>query len=167
MTQYPEPSAETADPATLFARYLTFYRETVVRKLRSLSEEELRTSRLPSGWTPIELLNHLLHMERRWFLWGHLGEHVEAPWGDERDGRWQVADDVALETLVDRLRDVGARTTRLLGERSLAEQSALGGRFDDDPPTLAWVCFHVLQEYARHTGHLDVAVELGGGDVGE
>jgi hypothetical protein len=32
---------------------------------------------------------------------------------------------------------------------------------------LAWICFHVLQEYARHAGHLDVAVELAGGEVGE
>ena len=30
-----------------------------------------------------------------------------------------------------------------------------------------WICFHVLQEYARHAGHLDIAVELAGGDVGE
>jgi hypothetical protein len=32
---------------------------------------------------------------------------------------------------------------------------------------LAWICFNVLQEYARHAGHLDVAVELAGGAVGE
>ncbi|MGH3314739.1 MAG: DUF664 domain-containing protein [Nocardioidaceae bacterium] len=25
---------------------------------------------------------------------------------------------------------------------------------------MEWICFHVLQEYARHAGHLDVAVEL-------
>jgi len=167
VTEFPEPSAETADPAVLFSRYLTFYRETVVRKLRSLSEEDLRTSRLPSGWTPIGLLTHLVHMERRWFVWGHLGEHVDAPWGDEQDGAWHVADDVHLETLVDSLREVAGRTTRLLAERPLDEQSVPGGRFDDDPPTLAWICFHVLQEYARHAGHLDVVVELAGGDVGE
>ena len=36
-----------------------------------------------------------------------------------------------------------------------------GGRFADDPPTLEWICFHVLAEYARHAGHLDIVVELG------
>jgi uncharacterized damage-inducible protein DinB len=167
VTEFPEPSSDTADPAALFARYLTFYRETVARKVRSLSEEELRTSRLPSGWTPIELVSHLVHMERRWFVWGHLGEHLETPWGDAQDGRWHVPDDVSLETLLDQLRAVGARTTLLLAERPLAERSVPGGRFDDDPPTLAWICFHVLQEYARHAGHLDVVVELAGGHVGE
>ena len=38
VTEFPEPSAETADAAVLFSRYLRFYRETVVRKLRSFSE---------------------------------------------------------------------------------------------------------------------------------
>jgi hypothetical protein len=106
-------------------------------------------------------------MEQRWFVWGHLAEPVAAPWGDEQDGRWHVPEDVGLDALLEELRDVGARTSRLLAERPLDERSMVGGRFDDDPPTLAWICFHVLQEYARHAGHLDVAVELAGGEVGE
>ena len=106
-------------------------------------------------------------MERRWFDWGHRGEQVDDPWGDERDGRWHVPDDIDLETLLERLRSVGERTTLLLAERPMDEQAVPGGRFDEDPPTLAWICFHVLQEYARHAGHLDVAVELAGGEVGE
>ena len=170
MTAFPEPAPGTADPATLFSRYLEFYRETVVRKLRSLPVDELRTSRLPSGWTPIELLAHLVHMERRWFVWGHLGEHVDDPWGDQSgssSGRWHVPDELDLDTLVAQLRAVGERTTELLAEQSLEGQAAVGGRFESDPPTLAWTCFHVLQEYARHAGHLDVAVELAGGEVGE
>ena len=40
--------------------------------------------------------------------------------------------------------------------------AAPGGRFAADPPTLEWICFHVLAEYARHAGHLDIVVELGG-----
>ena len=37
----------------------------------------------------------------------------------------------------------------------------------DDRPTLNWILFHVLQEYARHAGHLDVARELVDGATGE
>jgi Protein of unknown function (DUF664) len=45
----------------------------------------------------------------------------------------------------------------------------VGGRFADGDrrPTLAWVLFHVLQEYARHAGHLDIARELLDGTTGE
>jgi uncharacterized damage-inducible protein DinB len=167
LTSFPEPTGETADPAVLFTRYLDFYRETVVRKVASLPEPELRASRLPSGWSPLELLSHLAHMERRWMVWGFLGEDVGEPWGDTRDDRWQVAEEVTLEDLVSMLRTVGGRTSQLLVTHSLDEVAQPGGRFDDAPPTLMWICFHVLQEYARHAGHLDVAVELAGGAVGE
>ncbi len=164
---FPEPSGATADSAVLFSRYLEFYRETVLRKLASLPTSELRVSRLPSGWTPVELLTHLAHMERRWIVWGFLGEDVGDPWGDQRDDRWHVPEDRLYADLVAMLREVGRRTSDVLATRSLEERGEPGGRFDDEPPTLAWICFHVLQEYARHAGHLDVAVELAGGPTGE
>ncbi len=34
--------------------------------LTGLTESELRASRLPSGWTPLELVKHLACMEQRW-----------------------------------------------------------------------------------------------------
>ncbi|GAA1988796.1 DinB family protein [Isoptericola halotolerans] len=141
------------------------------RKLDGLTEAELRTSRLPSGWTPMELLIHLVHMERRWFVWGFLGEQVPDPWGDHADGvpdgPWQVPDGVTAAELVAALHAGGRRTQAVLADHDLAERGAVGGRFTADPPTLTWICFHVLQEYARHAGHLDVARELADGDLGE
>ncbi len=62
---------------------------------------------------------------------------------------------------------MGERTRAVLASTPLERTAAVGGRFDEDPPTLAWICFHVLQEYARHVGHLDVVVELAGGPTGE
>jgi hypothetical protein len=164
---FPEPSGETGDPAVLFERYLGFYRETVIAKVSALSDVEARTSRLPSGWTPIELLQHLGFMERRWFVWGFLGEKVEDPWGDARDDRWHVPAGDTVQQTASMLREVGQRTSAVLAGRRLDDIGVPGGRFEAEPPTLAWICFHVLQEYARHAGHLDIAVELAGGELGE
>jgi hypothetical protein len=112
-------------------------------------------------------------MEQRWFVWGFLGESVAEPWGDWNvedpsvegvvEGEtafWRVADDVTAEDLAGRLREVGRRTREILGAHALDERARLGGRFSVDPPTLEWLCFHVLAEYARHAGQLDVVVEL-------
>jgi uncharacterized damage-inducible protein DinB len=151
----------------MFSDYLDWYRETAIAKVTSVSEHEQRSSRLPSGWTPLELLNHLAHMEQRWFVWGFLGEQVEAPWGDRAGERWHVPGSTPVEDLVGFLRSVGERTRAVLSSTPLEQIGAVGGRFEEDPPTLAWICFHVLQEYARHTGHLDVVVELAGGPTGE
>ena len=156
-----------SDPATLFVGYLDFYREKSIEKVLALSAEAQRTSSLPSGWTPLELLNHLAHMERRWFVWGFLAEQVDAPLGDEVDGRWVVPPGRDVGEIVTLLRATGDRTREVLADHALDEVAAVGGRFHQDPPTLAWICFHVLQEYARHVGHLDIAIELAGGPTGE
>jgi uncharacterized damage-inducible protein DinB len=167
LTSLDEPAADTADPAELFASYLTFYRQAAIDKVTALSPEDRRVSRVDSGWTPVELLNHLAFMERRWFVWGFLGEAVEQPWGDSAERRWHLDESVAAEEVAERLQKVGARTTEILRTRSLDETGSTGGRFGEHPPSLAWICFHVLQEYARHVGHLDIVVELAGGPTGE
>jgi hypothetical protein len=162
-----EPEPTTADPGTLFSAYLHWYRETAIAKVTALDDAAQRTSLVPTGWTPLELLVHLSFMEQRWFVWGFLGEQVAEPWGEDRDGRWHVPETVRTEDVVRRLRSVGDRTREVLARHRLDEVAALGGRFTEDPPTLSWICFHVLQESARHVGHLDVVVELAGGPTGE
>jgi uncharacterized damage-inducible protein DinB len=162
-----EPRPDTGDPVALFGAYLRFYRETAIAKVDALSPEDQRTSRLPSGWTPLELLLHLAHMERRWFLWNFEGEEIEAPWGDRRDGRWYVAPDVAADDVATALRQAGEHTEAVLASRELDEWSQPPADYPGPQAPLGWICFHVLQEYARHVGHLDIAVELAGGPTGE
>ena len=173
-----EPRQGGPAGAERWAGYLDWLREEAIVTVLGLDPAEHRVTRLPSGWSPLELLSHLLHMEQRWFVWGFLGEPVDEPWGDwnvpepwlgddsdatSPTARWVVADDVTAPDLADRLRAMGQRTRAVLEEHPMDARAALGGRFGDDPPTLGWICFHVLVEYARHAGHLDVAVELSRG----
>ena len=150
--------------------YLDWVRAELAGGVLGLSDDEQRTPRVPSAWTPLELLSHVLHMEQRWFVWGFLGEHVAEPWGDwtvdepwdaELGGRWRVPEDVEAEELIAALWAIGERTRAVLRDHPLDAPAAESGRFLSDPPTLEWICFHVLAEYARHAGHLDIAVELG------
>jgi uncharacterized damage-inducible protein DinB len=153
-----------------FLDYLDFYRSAIAFKLDGLSDDDLRASSVPSGWSPLELLRHVVFMERRWFRWRFLGEDVDEPQGDDGpDGRWALRDDDTLDSLLAALAAGGRRTRAIveaadLAERARGSQAALGG---SPPPTLEWVLFHVLQEYARHAGHLDIVRELIDGRVGE
>jgi hypothetical protein len=66
--------------------------------------------------------------------------------------------------------DEAARRTREIVEaHELDEVSRLTGRFRDaeSAPQLHWILLHLLQEYARHVGHLDIARELVDGTTGE
>ena len=166
-----EPQPGLGAEAAHHAAYLAFYRETCIEKCEALPEESLRTPWVPTDWTPLELLQHLAFMERRWFVWGFLGEQLPDPWGDsggDPEGRWQVEGDRKLAAVVALLREQAARTSAVLAEHSLDAIASPHGRFRGaEPPELRWICFHVLQEYARHAGHLDIAVELAGGPTGE
>jgi uncharacterized damage-inducible protein DinB len=167
-----EPPVRLADPAELLAGFLDGARDGVLRKLDGVPEAELRRSRLPSGWTALELLKHLTYMERRWLCWGFLAEPVEDPWGDsggDPDGRWTVRDDETLDRLVDTFRDQCRRSRQVVADANLSDRARVGGRFrtPDEAPTLGWILLHVLQEHERHLGHLDVVRELTDGAVGE
>jgi uncharacterized damage-inducible protein DinB len=170
-----EPGKSAPAGARRWADYLEWLREDIIASVSSLSATEQREMRVPSGWSPLELLNHVLHMEQRWFVWGFLGEPVDNPWGDwnvpepwtsdasdetRPSARWEVPDDVTAEALAARLRALGERTRSVLIENELDAHGASGGRFEEDPPTLEWICFHVMVEYARHAGHLDVSTEV-------
>ncbi|WP_433826438.1 DinB family protein [Actinoplanes sp. CA-015351] len=166
--EFPSPSTPAGSRAEVFVRYLDYYRETLLAKVAELPVPELRTSRLPSGWTPLGLVKHLRHVERRWIVWGFEGVAVEDPWADRRDGRWHVLADETLESLTAELRDQGAHTGSVALRHDLNEVGRPGPRWDGaTPATLERILFHLVQEYARHTGHIDIITEVSGGPVGE
>ncbi len=128
----------------------------------------LRESHLPSGWTPLQLLKHLTFVELRWLVWGFEGHEVANPWGDLAVDRWHVPADESLEQLATALRSQGEHSRKVIVTNDLAHVGRPGPRWDGaDPPTLERILFHLLQEYARHVGHLDIVVELIDGSVGE
>jgi uncharacterized damage-inducible protein DinB len=165
---FPEPTAPAASRTEVFVRYLDFFRDRVAAKLRSLSDAELRSSRLPSGWTPLQLLKHLTYVEMRWLEWGFAGREVEDPWGDRLDGRWYVAPEESLDDLLDKQAEQAARSTAIIEGHDLGEAGQPGDRWDGEPPaTLERILLHLMQEYARHLGQLDIVTELAGGATGE
>ena len=165
---FPEPATPVATRAEVFLGYLDYFRSQLVSRLEALPRAELRRSRLPSGWTPAELLKHLTYVELRWLEWGFEGRDVGDPWADGRDGRWYVAASETLEELVGALRAQATRSRAVVESHDLADIGQPGERWEGaDPPSLERILFHLLQEYARHVGHLDIVSELAGGQTGE
>ncbi|MGN6330535.1 MAG: DinB family protein [Motilibacteraceae bacterium] len=165
---FPEPTGAAASRSEVLVRYLDYFRDTVLTKVQGLSEDQLRGSRLPSGWSPLELLHHLTHVERRWLVWGFEGQDVDDPWADWEDGRWHVPSGSTAAQVVGALREQGERTREVVARHDLDDVGVPGERWDGAPPaTLERVLLHLLQEYARHAGHLDVVRELIDGSVGE
>lgn len=165
-----EPDFGVADPHALLLGHLDYCRGTLLRKLDGLSEEELRRSRVPSGWSPLELVRHLTYVERRWLVWGFEAEQVPDPWGDaDEDDRWRVPEGMTSEEVVGAFREQCERSRAIVRAARPQDRARVGGRSpaEERAPALAWILFHLLQEYARHVGQLDVVRELADGETGE
>ena len=168
---FPEPTVPVASRADVLAGYLEYFRSRVIEKIEGMTGHELRRSRLPSGWTPIELLKHLTYDELRWLEWRFEGRDVADPWGDNRNGRdscWYVADEETFGDLVAAMNAQAVRSRAIIETNDLSQLGRPGPGWDGaEPPTLERVLLHLIQEYARHLGHLDVVAELADGQVGE
>ncbi|GAA2412238.1 hypothetical protein GCM10010420_46830 [Streptomyces glaucosporus] len=70
---------------------------------------------------------------------------------------------------MERFRAQRARSRGIAASAGPADRAAVGGRFatEEEAPALSRILFHVLQEYARHAGHLDIAREPADGTAGE
>lgn len=168
MPAFPSPTTPAASTSEVYLRYLDHFRAVLVGKLDGLPVEELRSSRLPSGWTPLELLKHVTHVESRWLEWGFEGRDVGDPWADQQAGRWHVTAEESLAELVAALEAQALRSRAVVEGHALDETGRPGERWDGAPPaTLERILLHLVQEYARHVGHLDVVRELVDGHVGE
>jgi uncharacterized protein DUF664 len=165
---FPEPTAPAGSRTDVLVRYLDYYRAMVLAKVDGLTEAQLRGSILPSGWSPLELVKHLTFVELRWLEWGFEGTPVADPWADHDGERWHVGEDEATADLLAALQARGRVTASIARRHPLDEVGAPGQRWDGAPPaTLERCLLHVLQEYARHLGHLDVVRELLDGVTGE
>jgi hypothetical protein len=164
----PDPSEPIAGTSEVFLRYLGYFRAALAARLRALPEAALTSSRVPSGWTPLELLKHLTYVELRWLDWGFEGQDVGDPWGDRKDDRWHVAPGETLDSLLADHQRRAVRSDQIIIGHALGDIGQPGERWDGNPPAmLERVLFHLLQEYARHLGHLDIVAELAGGTTGE
>ncbi|MBE8475976.1 DinB family protein [Streptomyces justiciae] len=163
------PAVDVCDAHELLLGYLQWYREALLRKLEGLSDDQLRTPVEPLGWSPLGLVQHLGWVERRWMRWGFGAQDVVAypPGGDVEE--WTVAPGTSTAQVIAAYQAEAAVANSLASTAMLGDKARLGGRFrtPEQAPSLGRILFHLLQEYARHVGHLDIARELIDGRTGE
>ncbi|MGH3342836.1 MAG: DinB family protein [Carbonactinosporaceae bacterium] len=166
------PGVGVCDVRELVLGYLDWYREALLRKTAGLSDAQLRTPVDPLGWSPLGMIKHLGWVERRWMRWGFAAEKVlvyppsDVP-SDEVE--WGVDADESTESVLSAYVDEVRRSRSIAAAADLSESAQIGGRFTtvEQAPSLGRILFHLLQEYARHVGQLDVARELIDGETGE
>jgi len=157
----PSPMDHFEGRSALYVAYLDAFRAQLADAVAAMDPAEAAGSRLASGWTPLGLAVHLTYVERRWLVWGFCGEEVAAPWADRRGDAFVAPPAEERRAILDALAAQGRRSAKVLAGHALDETGQPGERWEGEtPPTLERVALHLVQEYARHLGHLDVVVEL-------
>lgn len=158
-TDQPPPyPAYDADERTMVDGWLDFHRAAVVRKVLGLAEEDARRSLVPSLSTVAGLVKHLLWVERSWFQEIVAGRPVDVPWDEEdEDGEFRVTPEETLSGLVAAYELECARSREVSGALGLDDLAARQRRGKD--VSLRWVLTHMVEETARHNGHLDILRE--------
>jgi uncharacterized damage-inducible protein DinB len=131
----------------------TAQRSVVLAIVEGLDHEQLHTSVTPSGWTPGSMLRHLAEAEAYWC------QHVLS--GTQQPSN---SPDAAAEVYREQIR---------------TSDSILATLGLDDPPlgttapahaelaqSVRTVVLHLIEETARHAGHLDIARERIDGTAG-
>jgi hypothetical protein len=139
-------------------------RNHVLAVLRGLSEEDLRRSLVPSGWSPAGLVQHLaLDVEKFWFRAVIVGEQDVIDGLPTGDDAWdEVAPDVPAVSVFDVYRREIDHANAILAAVSLDAAPAWWPDFFGDwrLHDIRGILLHVITETACHAGHLDITREL-------
>src|SRR4051794_5767801 len=143
---------------------LDFYRATVVNKVAGLTDDQAFTAAVPpSTLTPATVVKHLTGTERFWFSIDFAALDVPWPWtDDDLHGNFRIEDGATLARIVGDYLEECERSRQAIAHADL-DDSARGENMDF---TLRFALLHMIEETARHCGHLDLLREATDGVVG-
>ena len=98
------------------------------------------------------------------------GAIPESPPGEELtpyDPAAAFVSDLPPAEIIAFYRDQCAQSDAVLAVTPLSAQPrGKHGHEEDEPPDVRWIVLHMIEETARHAGHLDIARELLDGQTG-
>jgi hypothetical protein len=152
------PPRTGADEKSVLLGFLNYLRASAMNKVRGAPEPQVRNpSLVPSGTNPLGLIKHLAHVERHWFL----GVEFE-DW--QRTFTADAADTV--ESLVADSADAVAQANAVIAECEDLSSQDWRPPGAKRTPSMRWALTHMIEETARHAGHLDILRELIDGTTG-
>ena len=147
--------------------FMDWLRRSFAGKFDGVDEQAARRRTLPSATSMMGLLKHLTKVEYFWFQHCFAGRDPDynAYEDDDDDSDFDVADE-------DTVADLIARYEASCDESRKAIEGATPDTLAKKPYNypeinLRYILIHMIEETARHAGHLDILREQIDGVVGE
>ena len=157
-------AAHRGDERTALLGVLQRQRDLVAWKLGGAPDEVLAAVTTPTGMNLPGLVRHLTNVERSWLRDVFAGQEGLAYDWTEQDpeAEWRVPADTRMADL---LAGYAAESRRC--DAVVTGASSLDVVSVQRNVSLRWILLHLIEETARHLGHIDVLRELADGNTGE
>jgi uncharacterized protein DUF664 len=147
--------------------WLDFYRGTLLDKCDGLTADQLKEQPVASSkLSLLGMVRHLTFVEQTWFeatFAGHdVVEYYKHP--DDRDTDFSDLDSASVEDVFNLFAASVAVSRELAHGHALDERASSPRRGIE--VDLRWIYIHMIEEYARHCGHVDILRELIDGTTG-
>jgi hypothetical protein len=155
------PDLQPGDERTALVQRLDRYRAIATAALIDLQWEQASTRLLPAtDLTIAGIVRHLAWAEDRWFQGRLLGSGMPTPWdapgADDPDHSMRLAPGDTIDGIVQLYSSACERSRAALGRCDSLSQVAAVASFGIGPVNARWVVVHMIDETARHAGHLDL-----------
>jgi uncharacterized damage-inducible protein DinB len=163
------PEQDATDELRLLEEFLTFLRITAVNKVAGLDRSKAVATPWPTSprMSLLGVIQHLTAVERWWL--SKVGGGLELPtlyWDDdEPDADFKIPPDATPASVVAAYQEEWAAARAAIAGMTAGDKAKL--KFRGQDRTIRWILTHVIQETARHVGHLDVLREFADGARGE
>ncbi len=156
--------------------FLEFHRATLAWKTKGLTADQFNVTAAKSTMTLGGMFKHLAYVEQQWF---HVVLHDREPlepwasvdWKADNDWDWNsAANDTPEQLLALWKRAVDSSRKNLVEALRGSDLNQIAKRppwRDGRAPNLRWILIHMIEEYARHNGHIDLIRESIDGQTGE
>jgi uncharacterized damage-inducible protein DinB len=144
---------------------LNRHRDVMLWKLEGLDEDQLRRPMTPSGTNLLGLVKHLASVEYGWFCETFGRESDPIPFDEnDPDADMRAEPHETTTGIVDYYGRARAAADRVIDE---VDPDDLGTAWFGDKVSMRWVLIHMVEETARHAGHMDIMRELLDGATGD
>ena len=141
------------------------HRDAVLWKLEGLDDEQLRRPMVPSGTSLLGLVKHLAAVEYGWFCDTFGREAEPLPFDDDDpDADLRIEPGETTEDVLAFYGRARAAADQAIDELDIEDT---GTAWFGEAVTMRWVLIHMVEETARHAGHVDILRELIDGMAGD
>ena len=149
----------------MLTNWLAFHRATVRVKCEGLSDEQMRLRSVPPATlSPLGMVRHLAEVEAFWWREVVEGQPYSLYCDDvNRDGDFDFSEDASVADAWREWDAQVAHAEEVFASRGLDD--VVKERGNDN--SIRWIMVHLIEEYARHNGHLDLLRQSIDGVTGE